>query len=196
MRHTRYMWAVCTMATLATALPSGCSQVSRPEQAQAGERVGPDQFLHEHLQRQAVVTVSEAYRAMVMLAEGDDRFDSFAAREEYLLAKKIVRPEWKLKRDAAIDRGSVAYMVLQILDLRGGVNMNVYGRMLGVADRRYAVRELAYKGIMVNRPPYRLITGPELVDVLARADTYMAENGRYDEPPTSVVEQVEAADAP
>jgi hypothetical protein len=176
-------------------LPAGCSQISRPEQAQAGEQVNPDLFLHQHLQSRAVVTVSEAYRAMVLLAEGEDRFDSFAAREEYLLAKKIVRPEWKLRRDTAIDRGSIAYMVLQILDIRGGVNMNVYGRLLGVADRRYAVRELAYKGIMVDRPPYRLITGPELVDVLALADTYMAENGRYDEPPASVVDQVEAGNA-
>jgi hypothetical protein len=173
-------------------LALGCTQVSRPEQAQVGEQINPDAFLHEHLQAESVVTVGEAYRAAIMLGEGEDRYNSFAAREEYLLSKKIIRPEWKLQRDKAIDRGSVAYMVMQILKLRSGVNANVYGRMLGFADRRYAVRELVYIGIMQDKPPYQFVSGAELVDVIGNADAYMAENGLYPEERTDVVREVGA----
>lgn len=195
-RHTGRLlpgrWAIGPGVCLMLGLTIGCAQVSRPEQVQAGEQANPDTFLHEHLQQQSFATVGEAYRAMVMLAEGEDKFDSFAAREEYLVAKDVAREEWKLERENAIDRGSVAYMVLQILKVRGGVNMNVYGRLLGVADRRYAVRELVYMGIMQDGPPYRFMSGSELVDVIGNADAYMAKEGLYEEQRTDVVEEVGA----
>lgn len=183
------------MTCLCGVLAIGCSHISRPEQARIGGQVDPNVFLHQHLETEPLVTVAEAYRAMVMLAEGEnaDTFESFAAREEYLLQNEVIRPEWKLQRDNAIDRGSVAYMVLQILKIRGGVNFNLYGRM-GIADRRYAVRELAYVGIMEDRPPYLFITGPQLVDILGSADDYMAKHGLYSEEPTSVVEQAGAGE--
>jgi hypothetical protein len=167
----------------------GCSQISRPEQAQQGEQVAADLFLHEHLQSQSMVTTAEAYRAMVMLAEGRDEINSFAGREEYLLANNIIRPEWKLRRDQVVDRGTVAYMVLKVLGLRGGVNFNIMGR-LGIGDRRYALRELIYRDVMANGPPYRFISGAELVDVLGRADAVMAEEGRYPDEKTDVVESL------
>jgi hypothetical protein len=177
------------MSVAAMWASTGCSQVERPEQAQAAEKLSPEAFLHEHLPSQSVVTVAEAYRAMVMLAEGQDQFNSFGGREEYLLSRQITRPEWKLQRDMAIDRGSVAYMVMRIIGIRGGVNSNVYGR-LGIADRRYAVRELAYRDLMTNAPPYRLVSGPELVDLMGNADAAMADRGIYTQKRTDVVEQV------
>lgn len=167
---------------------AGCSQIERPEQAQAGEKADAGAFLHEHLPAQSMVTVAEAYRAMVMLAEGEDKYGSFAGREEYLLSRRIIRPDWKLQRDSAIDRGSVAYMLMRILNVRGGVNWNVYGQ-LGIADRRYAVRELAYRNIMADTPPYRLISGAELVDIIAKADAAMADRGAYTQEKVDVVEQ-------
>lgn len=170
----RFRHTVIFALTAGSLAWSGCSQMARPEQARLGEQVTAIEFLHEHLPKQPCVTVAEAYRAMIMLAEGRDDFNSFAAREEYLLAREIIRPAWKLGRDNAIDRGSVAYMVMRILKIQGGVNARVYGRM-GLADRRYAVRELAWRGIMMDKPPYRLITGAELVDVLGNADAAMAD---------------------
>lgn len=185
MLTVRYMLVVLVSALAIV----GCSQVSRPEQAQQGEQIAADLFLHEHLQSQPMVTTAEAYRAMVMLAEGQDEISSFAGREEYLLANKIIRPEWKLQHDQVVDRGTVAYMVLKVLGLRGGVNFNTMGR-LGIGDRRYALRELIYRDVMANGPPYRFISGAELVDVLGRADAVMAEEGRYPDEKTDVVESL------
>lgn len=167
----------------------GCTQIDKPDQADCGEQVPVDAFLHEHLQAQPMVTVGEAYRAMILLADGDDTYNSFAAREEALLAIKAVRPEWKLERDQIIDRGTVAYMVAQIIKAPGGVNFNLLGRN-GVGDRRYAVREMAYLDLMDTRPSYRYMTGAELVDLLGKADAYMAKHGLYDEEPVDIAEMV------
>lgn len=184
--HCRGLIVAVTVA----ALMGGCSQVMRPEQADQGEQVDSIRFLHQHLQEQPLVTVAEAYRAVLMLADGEDRLDSFAAREEDLLARKIIRPEWKLTRAAAIDRGSVAYMVCRVLQIRGGVNFRTLGA-LGIGDRRYAARELAYLDLMDRTPPYRYMSGAELVDLMAKADRYMMENGMYAEEPTRLRDVVE-----
>src|SRR5687767_11397939 len=112
-------WAVSLR--LAFVLFAGCSQMTRPEQADTGEKVDAQAFLHEHLQRLPAVTVAEACRGMIMLADGEDKFTSFEQRESSLIEREILRPEWRLEREQAIDRGSVAYMVTRILNIRGGV---------------------------------------------------------------------------
>ena len=177
---------------LLAAMTTGCA-VTRPEQADRGEQVPIEEFLHEHLHAQPMVTVAEAYRAMVLLADGDDTYDSFAAREQALTERGIARPAWKLTREACIDRGAVAYMVCKILRIRSGVNFTLLGS-LGVGDRRYAVRELAYLDLLDSMPPYRYMSGAELVDLLGKADAYMAKEGLYEEEPVDFVETLDAAD--
>lgn len=178
-----------TILTTVLLAAAGCTQLSRPEQAEQGERCAPEVFLHEHLQHEPAVTVTEAYRAIIMLSEGDDRFGSFGEREAWLLEHQIVRPEWRLQRANCIDRGSVAYMILRVLKIRGGVNMRILGRA-GIGDRRYAVRELVYRDIMPESPPYRFLTGSELVDVVARADDYMAARKMYPSKPVVIDQMV------
>lgn len=169
---------------------TGCSQVTRPQQTEQAEKVNLDVLLHEQLQKEAIITVAEAYRALLLLADGEERFTSFEQREAELARRGIIRGEWNLQRDQAMDRGSVAYMVMQILRIRGGVNSQLFGRV-GLGDRRYALRELSYMELMQPGPDYRYITGSELVDVMARADDYMAERGMYQHAPVDIEQEVE-----
>ncbi|GMU23290.1 MAG: hypothetical protein AMXMBFR13_33710 [Phycisphaerae bacterium] len=169
---------------------AGCTRPERLEQVDRGEQVSADLFLHEHLQMQPMVTVGEAYRAMVLLAEGEDAYDSFEAREVALEERQIVRPQWELKRAEPVDKGTVAYMVMRILKLRGGVNMLLFGN-LGLGDRRYALRELAYQGLMEATPTYRFITGGELVNLMLKADRYMADHGMYPSQSVSIPDMLE-----
>jgi len=182
----------CGVAIIATCGALGCTQTLRVEQADAGEKAGADAFLHDHLQKQSMVTVAEAYRAMLMLADGEDKFADFDARRSALESRGIARPEWGLRREACIDRGSVAYMVCQVIKLCGGINFNLFGRLTGAGDRRYAVRELAYVEIMEPSAPYRYITGGELVDVVAKADRYMADHGMYPQERVDVGEMLDS----
>ena len=177
-------WLAATSAVVAL-LGAGCSPMLRPEQADRGEQAASDDFLHDHLQRQPVVTATEAYRAMLLLADGEDTPRSFAAREEELLSRGILRENWKLSRETAVDRGTVAWMTCRVIGMKGGVNMRTAGE-LGVGDRRYAVRELVYYQLLDPGPPYRYMTGAELVDLIHKADGYMAEQGRYNQPATDL----------
>lgn len=190
--HTRRCAAAA--AVVLGLLAVGCSPMLRPEQADRGEQVTSDDFLHDHLQRQSVVTAAEAYRAMLMLAEGQDTPRSFAGREEELLSKGILREDWRLSRETALDRGTIAWMTCRIIGMKGGVNMRTMGE-LGVGDRRYAVRELVYYQLLDPGPPYRYMSGAELVDLMHKADGYMLQEGRYEQPPTDL-EALAAQPAP
>lgn len=170
----------------------GCTRAVRVEQADQGERVDVDTLLHEQLQKEPMVTVAEAYRAMIILADGDDTFKSFEERRSSLESRGIARAEWGLTREVCIDKGSVAYMVCQIMKAPGGANLNLLGRTVHVGDRRYALRELVFLGLMPQTAPYRYITGGELVDLTAKADRYMAEHGRYPSEPIDVRHELDA----
>ena len=172
----------------------GCSRTLRVEQADRGEQVDIDTFWHEHLQAQPMVTVAEACRALLLLADGAEQYPDFEARRAALEARGIVRPAWGLQREACIDRGSVAYMVCRILQIRGGLNLRLFGT-LGVGDRRYAVRELVYLDLMPPGAPYRYMTGSELVDLMAEADRYMAGRGMYEEQAIDVADVIESGAA-
>jgi hypothetical protein len=126
-----------------------------------------------------LVTVDEAYRAMLILADGFEAHGSFEERREALESRGIARAAWKLRPQNVVDAGSVAYMVCRICRIRGGVNCNLFGRW-GLGDRRYALRELLYREMIDDTVDYQHITGPALAAVMAKADELMEKKGLYE----------------
>jgi hypothetical protein len=167
----------------------GCAQVNRGEQVSRGEQLGVDEFLHEHLPAQAMVTTGEAYRALLLLADGEEHYNSFDARTAELERRRWVRPEWKLAREQPIDAGAVAYVVIRAVHGERGVNSLVLGSA-GVGERRYALRDLEYMGLIEHRPSYRWLTGGELLDLMGRADEYMARHKLYPAEPVDLREEL------
>ncbi len=141
-------------------------------------RLDDADFVHEYLVRRPTVTVDEAYRAMLILADGKDDAKTAEQRRAVLEQRQITRPAWKLDAEQPIDKGSVAYMVCRILRIEGGVNRVIFGSW-GPGDRRYALRELVYRRMMADAPAYRYITGAELAALLREADQYMQKKGMY-----------------
>ncbi len=128
-----------------------------------------------------VVTVDEAYRAMLILADGQDGSVSFQERREKLESRGIARPAWELQPENVIDVGSVSYMICRICRINGGVNMRLFGEA-GFGDRRYAMRELIYRGILEDAVDYQYVTGSTMFALMRKADAYMEETGVYESP--------------
>jgi len=144
--------------------------------------------MHEYLVLQPFVTVDEAYRAMLILSDGQDGGKTFKQRETTLLDRGIVRRAWGLRADNCIDKGSVAFMACRILKIPGGVDMLVFGSW-GPGDRRYAMRELVYRKLLDDAPVYRYISGGELATLLRKADEYMQKQGQYPMEPVDLGEE-------
>ena len=92
-------------------------------------------------------------------AEGDAR--------KAAVDRGLADPAWEIAEGAPVDKGTIAYMLVKALGIKGGLTMSVFG-----PSRRYAFRELVFLRIMKGGTPGEYITGRELIDVLAAAEIY------------------------
>lgn len=138
-----------------------------------------DQGFQVYLARAPLITVDEAYRAMLILADGEDTSQGFTERKEKLESRGIVRAAWDLQADNVIDAGSLAFMVCRICKISGGVNATLFGSW-GLGDRRYALRELIYRQMVDEMIDYQFVTGADLHGLMRKADALMMEKGLYE----------------
>jgi hypothetical protein len=125
-----------------------------------------------------LVTVDEAYRAMLILADGQDTSKTFEERKAKLEERGVARSAWNLHPENVVDIGSVSYMICRICKIRGGIDMNTFGA-IGIGDRRYATRELIYRDMIEDVVDYSYVTGARMVGILGKADAYMSKKGLY-----------------
>lgn len=167
---------------LMTLLAAGCA-TTRPTPRIDPGTLDADSFL-SWLPDQPMVGTAEAYRAMLIAATGDDPGGDFAVLQREVFARDIARPEWKLAPDQAIDKATAAFMGVQVANVKGGINLNLWGRTLRIGDRRYAYREILYQGVpWEGSPPHMVITGGEFVALLTWVDQWRETGGEPALPP-------------
>jgi len=151
-------------------LATGCA-ASRPRPVVDPASLDTDTFL-AWLADQPMVGAAEAYRAGIILATGTDPGYDWQKLQQQAYQLNLARPEWNLTADTAIDKGTAAFIICQACKVRGGINLNLFGRTLHLGDRRYAWRELIYEGLVRDGSPYHVVTGGEFVALLAKADEW------------------------
>jgi hypothetical protein len=170
----------CALSLVLLAGLVGCAGPRKFQPELDHETLDQTRFVH-YLATVPVVTVDEAARAMLILADGTETHASYEQRVAELEQRGIVRKAWNLKPDHVLDKGTLGFMLFKICRLPGGVDTLLFGSW-GLGDRRYALKEAADAGLLTYGPDYHPVTGGELVAALARADTYMAEHGIYGSP--------------
>lgn len=159
-------------------LVTGCT-APRQEQPSVNAAELSDEGFQAYVAELNLVTVDEAYRAMLILADGQDGSKDFEERKTKLESRGIARSAWNLEPENVIDSGSVAFMVCKICKIRGGVNMALFGSW-GLGDRRYALRELVYREMIDDSVDYQFMTGAILYGLMREADELMAKKGLYE----------------
>ncbi|MCK6484732.1 MAG: hypothetical protein HUU22_15365 [Phycisphaerae bacterium] len=172
------------------AFVAGCAAPRKTAPPVDPATLSDDGFLH-YLAEVPLVTTDEAYRAMLILADGEDTCKSFEERRDKLVQRQIVNPAWDLQPDHVIDRGSVAAMVCKICRLRGGLNRVLFASW-GLGDRRYANRELVYRDLLDPGTDYVPIKGGQLVALMTKADALMEERGIYETVPVELGGEADA----
>lgn len=168
-------------------LLAGCA-VTRPQPKIDPATLDHDSFL-SWLADQPMVGAAEAYRAMLIAATGEDPGADFATNQQEVFRRDIARPEWKLRPDQAIDKATAAFMAVQVAKVKGGINLNLFGRALHLGDRRYAFREAIYQGAPWDpSTPYMVLTGGEFVSLLTWADALREGTAEPAMPPPPAAE--------
>jgi len=109
-----------------------------------------------------VVTNDDALHGLYLLADGTDPFGSFPDRAREARERGWVGGEELAAREAA-HYGAIAVAIYDILHLRGGVTLRIFG-----PSQRYCARELASQGIAPARSEQQSLSGLEFIDLMRR----------------------------
>ncbi|GEM_PF-1240074 len=105
----------------------------------------------------------EACSMVLLLIDGEDRYQSFVDRRIALDAKGVANASWDIEADEPVTKGTLAYMLCRALGLKGGVMLRL------ISSRRYAYREALHYGLMAKGSAREPLTGPEAVGIIGRA---------------------------
>jgi hypothetical protein len=118
-------------------------------------------------------TYYDAFRIATILQTGKDnpkaKFDEL---RDNLLADKIIPSNWGDKKESDfLSREDLAYMLFKALKLKGGLTIKLFG-----LSPRYAFRECVDKKLLASGYPGQLLSGEELVSILANSGEFQEEN--------------------
>lgn len=161
---------VCLLLAMAMMVMFGCETTRRAsplitEYDQADARAELE-FWHG-LAEQPVTTNNDAFHGLIEMANGTDPYNSYADRVNWLKDNDLLYDSFDGEPDEAANRGTVAYILVNALEIKGGVTMRVFGN-----HPRYATRELIYLEIMRKSTPQQGLSGIEFVGLVGRAQDY------------------------
>jgi len=130
-------------------------------------------------------TYYDAYRMMAILESGQDTPDvKFDDLKKGLTKLGIIPEDWDTKKETEfVNRGELSYMLFKALEMKGGLTVRIFG-----VSCRYAFRECVDKKLIVEGYASQLLSGEELISILAEAEKYQQKN-LPDKKPVLVVPQ-------
>jgi hypothetical protein len=132
------------------------------------------EFWHALPDRKAVSN-DEAFHAFLLFADGDDQSANYDGRVEALKHRRMLSGDFSGAAGEPVRRGTVAVAMAQVLSIRGGLTMHVFG-----PSPRYAVRELQYAGLFPPSSPQQTFSGAEFLGIIGRAEDYQRVHGPAD----------------
>ena len=114
-------------------------------------------------------TYYDACRMIAIMESGQDNQDvKFADLKKGLTELGIISADWDAKKESElVNRGELSYMLFKALEMKGGVTVRIFG-----VSCRYAFRECVDKKLIVEGYASQLLSGEELISILAEAEKY------------------------
>jgi hypothetical protein len=149
------------------------AQATSAQTQQTADEPGDDEPLAYQIARRGTARWDDAFRLFLALAADQDRIKpseeaatiSFEQLTSHLRVLGVIDPTWSCAADTHLRRDVLAYMCSAYMGCRPGILTGVCGR-----TRRYAHRDMVYRGIIPPGPPGTFVSGPELLAVVTRVE--------------------------
>jgi hypothetical protein len=116
----------------------------------------------------------DACRAILSVIKDEHSDADFATISGDLAGRGVVGTDWGLQEASLLTKGTLAYMICQALEIKGGVTMRLFG-----VNRRYALRECIQRRLVQSGSVDEYVTGRELIDAITNAAVHK-ERGHTD----------------
>jgi hypothetical protein len=168
--------AFFAVVVMTFALVGGCHAptVERPLTASlpADPLEAQMEFWHG-LETRPLTCNDEAFHGLLLFMDGKDDAGSYWNRVATLKGRKLLPANFDRPGIEAVHRGTVAVILVQVLKVRGGWALTLFG-----PTPRYATRELMFQGVFPLSAPDQTFSGAEFVGIIGKAEDYQrGENG-------------------
>jgi hypothetical protein len=184
------------------AILGGCSSVPAGKSVVSDLSKNPDdtevQFWHD-MESRPMATNDDAFHGLLLYLDGSDASSDYDARVATLKQRQLLPADFHGGEDDAIERGTLAVVLVKALHLKGGLSMRLFGPL-----PRYAVRELEYRNIFPDSSENQLFSGAEFVGIMGRVEDFLeGDPANYPAKvlyvgaePTPTLDEMAAADDP
>lgn len=117
-----------------------------------------------------VVSNDEAFHALINFANQSDPNENYAQRVAWLKDRKMLNNTFNRPHNEAVSRGTVAKIITHMLNLKGGLTIQLTG-----ISPRYALKELEYYKIMPPSTQHQGLSGVEFIGIITRAEEFQEE---------------------
>jgi hypothetical protein len=120
------------------------------------------------LTTERVLTNNDALHGLLMI--GGQPAGTYEERLEAARSRGWLEAAAAPAANASAPVGMVAVAVCEILEIRGGVTMHVFG-----PSARYCTRELVFRGLIPQRGEHQAMSGLEFIDLAGRIQDYRGD---------------------
>lgn len=170
----RHLLAILALSAFLGSL-SGCARTrvvnAHPTDYPPGDATAELDFWHGLPGAQAVSN-DEGLHGVLLLFDGSDPTQSYDGRVTALKERGWLSNGFDEASDVAMQRGTLSYILVRAMDVKGGVMMHLTSRCA-----RYANLELQRMGIMPGGSELMIIDGLDYVGSMSKAQDYMVIQG-------------------
>jgi hypothetical protein len=149
--------AGCSTAVVRHPLPRSLIGNSTPVQGEFWYQLG----------RQPIASNDEVFHALLLYVDGKDSAADYESRVKELKSRHLLPADFAGRSDEAVNRGTVAVALDQMLHIQGGLTMRIFG-----PSPRYALRAAVERGILPESSPNQGLSGGEFIGVMQKAEEF------------------------
>jgi|GEM_PF-720648 len=171
----KHFTVIVALAGLLIGLPA-CETAS-VDQSLTAEYAGNDmdsqmEFWHS-LANRRLTSNDDAFHGVLLFLNDQDDNPDYESRVQALKDSGLLPAGFDRPAQEAVTRGTLAVILVNALQIKGGVMMHLVG-----PQPRYAVRELTAMGIYPLSSPHQVFAGDEFIDIIGRAEDYQRRVNR------------------
>jgi len=155
-------------------LVAGCA-TPRVEKPLTGTVGGNDmgeqlEFWHQ-LSERPMTSNDEGFHGVLLYLDKSDPAKDYAGRVGALQGRKLLPAGFDRPADEAMERGTLAVILVRLLEMEKGWALSVFG-----GSPRYAVRELEFARLYPPSSPNQTFSGAEFVGIMGRVEDVQRGN--------------------
>lgn len=119
-----------------------------------------------------VTSNDEAFHGVLLYLDGKDDSRNYDGRVANLQGRKMLAGNFRGGPDDALDRGTLAVIIVKALKIKGGWAMHVFG-----PTARYSVRELQDMNLYTPSSPNQTFSGSEFLGIIGKLEDFQQQPG-------------------